>query len=377
MVGNPGLGTVLTISCVQLPLTAFSSIQLAIFKRNFDFKTLFYVRVVTIMIPFFITIPLAFKGFSYWSLIIGTIIGQIVNSVILTWKSEWKPYFYYDFKVLKEMFSFSIWTLFESISIWASTWIDIFIIGTMLDTYYLGLYRSALNTVNLIFSLITAAIIPILFSSLSRVQFDNAAFKTLFYKYQGLAAYVILPMGVGIFIFSDVITLIALGEQWIDAGYIIGIWGLTTSFKIVLSDLNSECYRAKGLPKLSLILQVIHILFLVPTCYFSLKSGFKLLVYSRAIIRFQLVITSLFVMQKIMKISIIPMVKQIVKPLFGCLVMGGAAVIFRMYSLNFLWSLISILLCILIYIFTIILISKNEFVSYLGMIKKSVITKAK
>lgn len=41
LVGNPGLGKVIAISCFQLPLTSFSSIQMALFRRDFDFKTLF------------------------------------------------------------------------------------------------------------------------------------------------------------------------------------------------------------------------------------------------------------------------------------------------------------------------------------------------
>ncbi len=41
LVGNPGLGNVIAIACVQLLLTSFSSIQMALYRRDFDFKTLF------------------------------------------------------------------------------------------------------------------------------------------------------------------------------------------------------------------------------------------------------------------------------------------------------------------------------------------------
>lgn len=69
MVGNPGLGIVIIVACIQLPLTSFSSIQMALFRRDFDFKTLFSIRVISIIIPFIVTIPLAFwfklLGFNY------------------------------------------------------------------------------------------------------------------------------------------------------------------------------------------------------------------------------------------------------------------------------------------------------------------------
>ena len=88
LVGNPGLGHVLTIACVSIPLAAFSSIQMALYKRDFDFKTLFKVRIVGICIPLFVTIPLAIWLKSYWALVIGTIAGNLVNALLLTYYSK-------------------------------------------------------------------------------------------------------------------------------------------------------------------------------------------------------------------------------------------------------------------------------------------------
>ena len=94
LVGNPGLGNVISIACIQLLFTAFSSMQMALYRRKFDFRTLFIVRLVSIFIPFVVTIPLALSGLSYWSLIIGTLTIHLSNAVILTIKSDWKPKFY-------------------------------------------------------------------------------------------------------------------------------------------------------------------------------------------------------------------------------------------------------------------------------------------
>ena len=66
LVGNPGLGKVLIVACVSIPLAAFSSIQMALFKKDLDFKTLFYRRLVAIIVPLVVTVPLAFITRSYW-----------------------------------------------------------------------------------------------------------------------------------------------------------------------------------------------------------------------------------------------------------------------------------------------------------------------
>ena len=90
-VGNPGLGHVLVVACVSIPLAAFSSIQMALFKRSFDFKTLFWRRLAVILVPLCVTIPLAILLRSYWALVIGTIVTNLVNAILLTVKSNWRP----------------------------------------------------------------------------------------------------------------------------------------------------------------------------------------------------------------------------------------------------------------------------------------------
>ena len=67
LVGNPGLGPVLAIASLSLPLTAFASIQLALYRRSFDFKTLMPIRTIVALVPLVLTVPLALFGWGYWS----------------------------------------------------------------------------------------------------------------------------------------------------------------------------------------------------------------------------------------------------------------------------------------------------------------------
>lgn len=359
-VGNPGLGNVIVIGCMQLPITSFSSIQISLFERKFDFKTLFLVRVCTISIPFAVTIPLAIFGFSYWSLILGTISGQVINAMILTIRSQWKPKLFYKIKILKEMLSFCIWTLIESVSIWFATWADIFIVGGVFTTYYLGLYKTSLSMVNSLISVVTMSVIPVLFSALSRYQNQDNVFKNIFFKVQKSAAYILFPLGLGMFVYSDLATGVMLGDQWAQAGFIIGIWGITSVIKTVFCDFNSECLRAKGLPKLSFLIQVIYLAFLIPALVLALKFGFETLVYVRAFIRFELVISSMFVMQIVLKIRIKITLKKVYKPACFTIVLGLVSLGFRHISNNLVWNVFSIFLCILIYFILIKVFAKDD-----------------
>lgn len=210
LVGSPGLGMVLIVACISIPLAAFSSIQMAVFKRSLDFKSLFYRRLVAVFIPLFVTIPLALWLRSYWALVFGTISTNLANAVILTLQSPWKPKIYYDFNRLKEMLSFSIWSVFDAILVWCTGYIEVFFIGCMLNAYYLGIYKTSMTTVGQFTSLITAAILPLIMPALSRVQNDYSAMRDLLLKMQKYLSVLLLPLGFGIFLFSDLITTIIL-----------------------------------------------------------------------------------------------------------------------------------------------------------------------
>ena len=80
-----------------------------------------------------------------------------------------------------------------------------------------------MTIVGQIMGLITAATTPILFSSLSRLQDDDNAFQTLFFKFQKLVGLLVIPLGVGIYCYSDLVTKILLGDQWLEASSFIGL----------------------------------------------------------------------------------------------------------------------------------------------------------
>ncbi len=323
LVGNPGLGHVLIIACISIPLAAFSSIQMAIYKRNLDFKTLFKVRVVGILVPLFVTIPLAFWLKSYWALVLGTISVNIANAVLLTWYSEWKPRLFYSWQKLKEMLSFTIWSLIEAISIWLTHYVDVFIVGTMLSQYYLGLYKTSSALVGQLMGLITLVTTPILFSALSRLQDNDHEFQRLFFRFQKIVSILILPLGVGIFLFSELITRIILGEQWLEASGFVGLWALTSGITIVLSHYSSELYRAKGKPKLSVLVQWLHLIVLWPTIIIAAKYGFEILYISRSLVRLELILVNLIVMWVAIGISPLKMFNNIYHCILCTLLMVG------------------------------------------------------
>ncbi|MFZ2537703.1 MAG: oligosaccharide flippase family protein, partial [Oscillospiraceae bacterium] len=272
----------------------------------------------------------------------------------------WKPSFFFKIEILKKMISFSIWSMLEAISIWLTTWVDTLIIGTVLSGYYLGIYKNSLSMVNSLLSVITASIAPVLFSSLSRLQKDNVSFQNFFFKAQKMVAYFVLPLGVGIFLYSDLITYIMFGSKWLEASPIIGVWALTSCVTIVFAHLNGEVFRAKGLPKLSFVVQIIHLVFLIPTCLISVQYGFWSLVYARSFIRLQYIFVSMLAASFIIQFKIKNILKNVMQPFIFTLLMTLFAIVLQQVSKSMIWSIISIIFCALFYLMLMVIFAKQE-----------------
>jgi PST family polysaccharide transporter len=348
LVGCPGKEMVVIVSCVCIPISSFFSIQSAIFKRHFDFKTLFVVRFVGTLIPLVITIPLAFFTRSYWALIIGMIAQSFSNALILTVKSPWKPKLYFNRTCLKDMFSFSMWSMFESVSIWLTGYIDIFIVGSVLNQHFLGIYTTSMTTVGQIMGLITSATTPILYSSLSRLQNDDDEFKKVFFSFQKIVGLLVVPLGFGIFLFKDLCVKILLGNQWLEAIHFVGLWGLTSSITIILSHYSSEVYRAKGKPKLSVLAQCLHIAVLLPVVLAFVRQDFDVLCTARSVVRFELILVNMLLMHFFIKISPRKMVFNVF-PAFLASVVMSLVVYFLPKSEGYFLSFVYIIVAVLIY----------------------------
>lgn len=345
LVGSPGLGHVLIVSCASIPIAAFSSIQMALFRKDLDFKTLFYRRLVSIIVPLCVTVPLAFWLRSYWALVIGTLATNFSNALVLTIKSNWRPRLYYSFERLRKMFSYTIWAIIDAILIWATNYADIFFIGLMLSDYYLGLYRTSMGTVGAITSVITASILPVVMPALAKAKENENTLREMVLQLQKYTSIVLLPIGFGIFAFRYLVTAILLGNQWTEAAPFIGLWGLMDVIVVIFARFGSNLYPAVGKPKLSVLAQVLHLIVLIPAVVVSIRYGFTTLFWTRSLIRLEAVLVNIILIYYCIKIRPWRMINNVLPEFIACFFMTIIASLLLSFSngiaISFVWVIIS------------------------------------
>ena len=368
IVGSPGLGLGIAVAAIAIPLTSFSSIQLARYRRSMDFKGIFFVRVFSMLIPLLVTVPLAFALRSYWALVIGNLVTGLTNAVFLTVRSNWRPAFYYNFSLLKEMLSFSMWALLDRLLGWANLNIGIFIVGTLLSEYYLGLYKTSMAYVNQVLDILVNSLSPVLLATLSRMHEDKEDIKPFFYQFEEKMAMFIIPLGIGIFVFRDLFTSVLLGAQWSEASNFIGFWALMRATLIVFGMFGTTVCMAVGKPQFIAIGQAVILVCLIPTIFFSAQIGYEALSLARPLAVLWSVVVYLTIGKIAANISPFKIAKISAPYFLAAIIMGLAGWFFQQISSSIPWHFVAVFLCIILY-FAILCMMPRTRKSFLSILR--------
>lgn len=348
-VGNPDAANGLAVAALSVLCTSFSSIVIARFRRDLEFKPLFVVRLSSALVPLFVTVPLAIVLRSYWAIVLGTFTQQLFIAIAVTVLSKYKPKFYFSHEIFFKMASFSAWNLCESLSIWFAGQANIFIVARVLNSYYLGLYRTGMTTINSYMALFTSAITPVLFSSLSRCQNDNKKFETMFNRFQRLLSIIVIPMGFGVWMYRKLAVQILLGSSWVEVTDFMGLWALMSALTIVLSNLACEVYRSKGEPKVSFALQVVYLLYYIPVIYFSAQKGFEFLCMASCLVRLPPIVFDLMTLRIRYNFKLREIMHNILYPILASVFMCLLASVLQRISASVVWDFLSIAICVIFY----------------------------
>lgn len=359
IVNSPGLETAIAVACAAIPIAAFSSIQNAIYKRDLNFRIPFIVRMIGLGITFFVTIPLAIWLKSYWALIISKLVHGISSVIILTLYSDWKPKIYYSFRKLKEMLGFCAWIIADQILSWINNYLDLFLAGTRFNQHTLGIYKTSINASNKMLGIFSKSFIPMLLPTYSKLQNDFSQLCSTMLKMQKYFSLIMLPIGFIIFLYSDIITKIILGNQWLEAAPLIGIWGLIHSFSLIINRFCSNVYIALNKPYISVALSFLFAAVTIPTVIISSQYGFHTMFVARTLTKLWLLSLHVITIFILIRLSPLKIIGNIMPELIGC----GIMVIIT-YSLSTVFDsnilqLASIAICLATY-FGFLLCIRNE-----------------
>lgn len=305
------VGAVVQVMTLQIFLGAAASIHTALLQKEMKFNQLFWVRMATVAVPGFFSIPLAWYGMSYWALVAGTLVGQLAQVIVL-WKiSSWRPRFDFDNLLAKKLAKFGSWVGLTGFLTWFYTWIDSLFVGSYLGTHDLGLYRTGNQFVTMVFGFLFAPILPVLYSHFAGIQSDIDKLRAIMFKVIRIISFISIPLALLIFALSEPISAIVFGEKWVGISFVLGIMALMHGYSWVVGA-NGEIYRAIGKPSYETVVTSISLGIYLIGYFISIKYGFETFVWTRFALALIAMILHLLFGAMAVNLSVISVLKIVV-----------------------------------------------------------------
>lgn len=209
------LKPVLKVFSLVFIIQGFSLVSLSLLQREMKFKIIAKIQVMSYVIGYgLVSITLALIGFSYWSLIIGHLAQNILNTLFLVQAKPISKKVGIDKEAFNELMFFggghTIARIFNYFAIQG----DNLMVGRLLGARDLGLYGRAYQLMVMPATLFGQVVDKVLFSAMSQVQSNK---EKLLKSYKvGLIsiALITMPLSVFIILLAEEIILILFGNEW-------------------------------------------------------------------------------------------------------------------------------------------------------------------
>ena len=269
---NQPLATpVIKVMAAQVIFFSLSTVQAALMNREMNYKSLFYIRLVTVAVPAMLSIPIAFLGGGLWAIVIGNVGGSFFSMVALWCYSSWKPKLRFGWSYLKRIFSKSMWSSFQQIAVWLPLAFDTYLLSNLLSSHALGLYTTSRTLFVSVAALVMSPILPVFFSALSRVE-DEGRFKTMTLMAQRTLFSFAAFISLFVLIYSDLICSILFNSKWDGIAELVRVFFVLMGYETFYSIIT-EALHSRGLFKELALNNMICTLISLVILYYSAKTG--------------------------------------------------------------------------------------------------------
>jgi len=211
---EPRAGEVVVILAFRTMLMGFQNIGVVNFRRHLQFRKLFLFNIYPTLISFVVTIASAFVLRNYWALVIG-IMAQYISTVVLSYTMEpFRPHL--SFAKVRELWSFSIWTLVRSVGTYINSEIDKFAIGGFGGAALMGRYDVANDVAISPTQELINPMISVLFPVMATVQDDWQRRRELYLRVLYWSALICASTSIGVALVANDMADLVLGSKWHD-----------------------------------------------------------------------------------------------------------------------------------------------------------------
>lgn len=184
------------------------------FSKELTFGKEFKLKVSQKLIGFVVTISAALWLQNYWALVIGLLTGRLVGLLLSYAMHDFRPRF--SLSGAREVFSFSIWVMFNNVILYAGNQTDKVLIKQYYDVHTVGIFRVAEE----ICSIVMEFVWPVeraLYAGYAKQAGSLGEIRKTLLKSVAFVAMIGLPLSIALLVMAEPAVSILLGDKGLPA----------------------------------------------------------------------------------------------------------------------------------------------------------------
>lgn len=253
---QPKLVLICRVIFIEIIFNSLYLIPIAKMLKDIDFKNGAKINILTVTFSGAVGISLAFYGAGVWALVAQQVLFHFFRMIGLHVFVKWRPRFIFSFKVIRELWGFSMNLLGTSILNIFFNYIYVLILGKYYQKSEVGFYTQGnkLNeTINYSFQTI---LVGSTYSLLVKIQDDDERFRRIFREIAQKISIITFPVMLVLIGIAKPLISVLLTDKWLPSLPYFQLLCLATLFS-PLYALSMSAMNARGQSKTTFRIEFI------------------------------------------------------------------------------------------------------------------------
>lgn len=305
---------------ITLVTGGFTHINQSLLMRNLEFKTLAKASVSKLAVESVASIGFAVTGFGVWSFILGFVLGDVVQSILIWFSTDWRPDWRPDFRYPRKFWKFGANIFLFCLSTYLLEFMPNFIVGRIADAYILGLFSFAWRQSRWIGDIPKLIGKNMLFPAFSRLQSDVQGFEKLYDRWLRFMLAWAAPIFIAQFVFAPFYVPVIFGAKWLPAVTALQLFVVMAFIEITFYVPHSEGVTARAKVERNVYWRIFEAVALATTLIFVSSRGPAAIALGILVVRIGILPFYLFWTRSVVEIKF----RSVFKSVFPALVLCGA-----------------------------------------------------
>ena len=269
--GSVEVVPIVRVVAISVVITGFTNMALVKLDRDLAFNRVYRFEVTQRVTEVVVGIAAALVLRSVWALVWGLLAGSVARVIASYVLIPRRMVFEFDRARAGEMYRYGKWIYRTNLLGMLSSELDDILVGRLLGEGPLGLYRMAYTLSQSLVTEIGQTTNQVVFSAFARLKEAGSGLAGALVRSSHLVAFLVFPMAVGFVVAGREITLVLLGEQWLEmvpSFQVLAVAGAVHAVTAVVRIM----FESSGVPQLATRYSLIRLAVLALLIYPAIQA---------------------------------------------------------------------------------------------------------